>query len=257
MKTVILDNIYRNGNLVTTMFRNGSLIYQRITKEPEPGPGPVVDYSKMYLTIEALEDGDITLGKPLFYSINDGAWIDSDGERTFHLNSGDVARFKYTDTEIGCSNAFANNGIHFIAYGNIESLEYGDDFISMQTYTTQQNFSYLFSNCSGLTDVSNIVLPATTLANSCYASMFYGSTSFTTAPELPATTLVNNCYEDMFRNCNSLNYVKCLATSLTANFPLYFWVAGVSPTGTFVKKAGVTWPTGNNGIPSGWTVIEE
>ena len=32
MKTVILDNIYRNGNLVTTMFRNGSLIYQRATK---------------------------------------------------------------------------------------------------------------------------------------------------------------------------------------------------------------------------------
>lgn len=31
---------------------------------------------------------------------------------------------------------------------------------------------------------------------------------------------------------------------------------GVSPTGTFVKKAGVDWPTGNSGIPSGWTVVE-
>lgn len=35
------------------------------------------------------------------------------------------------------------------------------------------------------------------------------------------------------------------------------WVDGVSSTGTFVKKAGANWQLTHNGIPSGWTVIEE
>jgi len=34
------------------------------------------------------------------------------------------------------------------------------------------------------------------------------------------------------------------------------WVDGVptGASGTFVKKSGVSWPTGISGIPSGWTV---
>ena len=31
---------------------------------------------------------------------------------------------------------------------------------------------------------------------------------------------------------------------------------GVSSTGTFVKRSGVTYETGNSGIPVGWTVEE-
>ena len=34
------------------------------------------------------------------------------------------------------------------------------------------------------------------------------------------------------------------------------WVQGVSPTGTFVKSAGVEIPTGTSGIPEGWSVQE-
>jgi len=33
------------------------------------------------------------------------------------------------------------------------------------------------------------------------------------------------------------------------------WVGNVSATGTFVKNSAATWNvTGNNGVPSGWTV---
>lgn len=46
-----------------------------------------------------------------------------------------------------------------------------------------------------------------------------------------------------------------LATDVSASSCLNVWVEGVSSTGTFEKKAGATLPTGNNGIPSGWTVI--
>jgi hypothetical protein len=35
-------------------------------------------------------------------------------------------------------------------------------------------------------------------------------------------------------------------------------VKSVASTGTFTKASGVTsWPTGNNGIPEGWTVNEQ
>ena len=85
--------------------------------------------------------------------------------------------------------------------------------------------------------------------------MFQGCTNLTTAPELPATTLTPSCYESMFQACESLNYIKCLATDISASNCTVNWVLNVPSTGTFVKKASMTrWTTGSNGIPEGWTV---
>ena len=85
--------------------------------------------------------------------------------------------------------------------------------------------------------------------------MFIGCTSLTSAPELPATTLANYCYASMFYNCSNLSYIKCLATTgINQNNSTTNWVSGVASTGTFVKNTNATWPTGNNGIPAGWTV---
>ena len=85
--------------------------------------------------------------------------------------------------------------------------------------------------------------------------MFDGCTSLTTAPELPATKLYDSCYENMFSHCTKLNYIKMLATNISAYDCLYGWVYGVSSTGTFIKNAAMTsLPTGTSGIPSGWIV---
>ena len=101
-------------------------------------------------------------------------------------------------------------------------------------------------------------LPATTLASSCYKSMFQGCTRLTTAPELPATTLTNWCYSYMFEGCRNLNYIKMLATDISATNCLDKWVSNVSSTGTFVKNPAMTsLPTGQSGIPSGWTVYND
>ena len=115
-------------------------------------------------------------------------------------------------------------------------------------------YAYMFSYCTSLTTAPE--LPATTLTNYCYSDMFYGCTSLTTAPELPATTLVLSCYVEMFYGCSSLNYIKCLATNISAPGCTSFWVGAVSASGTFVKASSADWSskTGNNGIPSGWTV---
>lgn len=112
----------------------------------------------------------------------------------------------------------------------------------------------MFRNCTSLTAAP--VLPAATLTSNCYRSMFYGCTSLTAAPDLLATTLTTSCYNEMFRGCSNLASVKCLATSISAQYALSNWLYGVKSNGTFTKAAGVTWPSGNSGIPSTWTVIE-
>ena len=117
-------------------------------------------------------------------------------------------------------------------------------------------YNQMFYNCTSLTTAPSI-LPATTLKVYCYGQMFQNCTSLTTAPELPATTLTESCYEEMFRNCTSLNYIKCLATDISAPSCTSSWVDGVASTGTFVKNPNMTdWAEGKDGIPTGWSVLD-
>ena len=121
--------------------------------------------------------------------------------------------------------------------------------------TTSTNSCYMnmFAGCTSL--VNAPALPATTLAPYCYAYMFADCTSLVNAPALPATTLVFICYAYMFAGCTSLNYVKCLATDISASSCTDSWLDSVASSGTFVKAASMNdWTTGASGIPSGWTV---
>ena len=113
----------------------------------------------------------------------------------------------------------------------------------------------MFQGCTSLTQAP--ALPATTLADYCYSFMLQGCTSLTQAPALPATTLVNYCYYFMFYGNTSLNYIKCLATDISATNCTSYWVDSVAPTGTFVKSPNMNdWTRGGDGIPTGWTVID-
>ena len=111
---------------------------------------------------------------------------------------------------------------------------------------------YMFSGCTSLTTAPE--LPATTVGPRCYEYMFIGCSSLTTAPELPAATLEAQCYRYMFWGCTRLSYVKCLAENDIDTYNNAYWLGNVSSTGTFVKSANATWPSGASGIPNGWTV---
>ena len=124
--------------------------------------------------------------------------------------------------------------------------------------TTLARFCYgsMFSSCTALTEVPEI-LPATTLAEECYSTMFYGCSKLTRAPELPAKDLVKKCYFQMLWATPLITYIKCLAENgINANDSTKDWKSAGYISGTFVKKKGITWPSGNNGIPEGWTVEE-
>ena len=137
-------------------------------------------------------------------------------------------------------------------FGNCTSLTEAPELPA--TTLAEGCYYYMFYGCTSL--VTAPELPARTLVDSCYYYMFYGCTSLVTAPELPARTLVDSCYYYMFFGCSSLNYIKCLATDISANSCTCDWVHGVSDSGTFVK-AIEDWPTGGDGIPEGWTVEDD
>ena len=100
--------------------------------------------------------------------------------------------------------------------GNVMSL-LAPEFSQMKSVGSYC-FCKLFYICKNISDCSSMTLPATTLANYCYASMFQSCTSLAQSPALPATTLADNCYDSMFRNCSSLTQAPELpATTLADN----------------------------------------
>ena len=141
-------------------------------------------------------------------------------------------------------------------------------------------YDSMFKDCTSLTTAPE--LPATILYGSCYRFMFEGCSSLTSAPALPAThipygstsylgnDIYGYAYDHLFEGCSNLASIECMATTFD-DFNYYdsennqvtgpwngfqSWTEGVAATGTFTKAAGVTWPTGNDGIPAGWTVQE-
>jgi len=69
--------------------------------------------------------------------------------------------------------------------------------------------------------------------------------------------LVPGCYYRMLQGCTSLTSIKCLATNISASDCTSKWVDGVAASGTFTKAASMSsWVEGNNGIPSGWSVVD-
>ncbi len=114
-------------------------------------------------------------------------------------------------------NSITATGSHNVG-GNIMSLLYGSEFEGKTTFPTSNSFvlSVLFRENKTLVNAKDLILPATTLANSCYYGMFQGCSKLTTAPELPATELASNCYHHMFTGCKSLKSIPELpANDLT------------------------------------------
>ena len=189
----------------------------------------VHDYSQDYLTFVALEDGTFQLStNAVSYSLDNGkTWTSlAKDTSTPTVTAGSKIMWKGTLTPT------SSNGIgtfsstaKFDVEGNPMSLLYGDEFKGQTSLEGKSSaFNKLFKDCTNVVSAENLSLPATTLANGCYSSMFYGCSALTTAPELPATTLANNCYYGMFRGCTSLTTAPELpATTLAQSCYSYMF----------------------------------
>ena len=273
------------------------------------------DYSEEYLTFECVDNGgnfdfNIPLGGTDFdvssvsYSLDNGQnWTTYENEgddisiELYNLSAGDKILLKgiaimYASQHLSYDSPSEDySNIHltgdWLVYGNIMSLFYGDNFVDKTSFP-KDGFANSKYNCAGLFfqndecnmgDLSNLILPATTLTENCYymmfadcpaitkapelpattlanyCYMFHGCTSLTTAPVLPATTLARQCYTSMFHGCSNLNYIKAMFITTPSLSYTTSWVYGVAATGTFVKNSAATWNvTDTFGVPTGWTV---
>lgn len=210
------------------------------------------------------------------YSVNEGdTWVTTEITQTIDIeipiisglkifwkgsaNTLKTCKFKTTNLT-----SWGNYPLVCNVSGNVMSLLYDDEFEDKIMFPagSSQNFQSLFNEFDAAS-FDGIKLPATILTPQCYAGMFYSCNNLVKAPELPAPVLEDSCYSQMFTGCPNINYIKMLGTSIadgaTAYRALRSWVDGVSATGTFIQSKDIEFelPYGENGIPYGWTVIEE
>lgn len=240
----------------------------------------VHNYALDYLTVVALENLEIYFGwndddpEPIdgiSYSLDNGqTWSNEDRSvdenNKISLSAGNKLLLK-SYTMINNSQTFGQSGRNtnliqssgnYNIEGNIMSLVDGDNFVENETDINKfsdYHFAGFFSGDTHLISAENLILPSV-VRDGMYIYTFRGCSSLTTAPELLANTLTDYCYMDMFSGCTNLNYIKILATDLGDDTgALLHWVAGVASTGTFIKDSSMnSLPTGDDGIPSGWTV---
>ena len=142
----------------------------------------------------------------LEYSVNGGDWITltEDSHVSFGAEYGDLRlRGKNPDGTATSSSlystiAFGIENVDVACTGDIRTLL---DWEKYKTVDTQNaKFCYLFNNCRVLTS----------------------------APELPATTLAQICYWSMFSGCKKLSTVTMLAPSgqITSSYAFTNWLYG-------------------------------
>ena len=146
-------------------------------------------------------------GEYFEYSVGNGAWVRFTETVENIRFGGDLGNLRLRGK---CSRgtAYSDYGTPFsrIRFGNYTPVACTGDIRTLVNYkdyanadTENARFCYLFQDCSQLTSAPD--LPATTLADNCYKSMFYRCTYLTETPDLPATNLADNCYESMFEEC--------------------------------------------------------
>ena len=182
------------------------------------------------LTIEAIEDGTITISNPQQLEVRyskaadmslSGATTDSRAQIEIPVSAGDKLRlwgdnaaYGHEVGPVSCTNIIGS-GLHYV-YGDICSLISSGEYTQVETLSPYA-FASLFSGNDKLKShpAEELVIRPATVGEGCFRSMFQGCTALERAPELPATTLASFCYESMFSGCTALKQAPALpATTL-------------------------------------------
>ena len=167
----------------------------------------------------------------LYYSLDNSNWNEWNGEFIEGTNGiiymRGVGNTYLNTLSVGSAGAFhfeTDTGCFMHCIGIMENL------LDYTTTSTLADSCYksMFSGCSNLTTAPE--LPATILANYCYDHMLSGCSNLTTAPELPATTLADYCYQYMFNDCTNIK----LSETQTGEYQTAYRIptSGTGTTGT-------------------------
>lgn len=181
-----------------------------------------------YLTLEIKSQGwlywqlygisDQSYKKYIEYSKNGGPWTNF-VNGGIYVNEGDIIRCRGNNSTVG-NNCF-NGSVRFDVSGNIMSLLNDNVFYMAFSLVTAQTFLYLFAG-SNVEDASRLILPATSLTESCYEGMFRSCNRLKHAPMgLPAKTLQRRCYSEMFKGCTALTDAPVFSAVINADSCCY------------------------------------
>lgn len=222
--------------------------------------------SKYYLVKAKMQKNPVAYPEPLTLECND-----SKGCLITVSNSSDLEYSK-------------DGGTTWIPYKSRITLDKIGDKVSFRgTWSTRgtggssrTRFScvggcFIYGNIMSLLDTKNYATMTELPYSETFQDLFMVDKNSTSNPKpntqishtegkdlvLPATKLRNNCYLNMFNGCTNLNYIKCLATDISAKDCTTNWLKSTAKKGTFVKAEGVTWTEGDSAIPVNWDVKTE
>ena len=152
----------------------------------------------------------------LEYSTDGTRWYPMTTSTTIPLNNGAslYVRGKLTgNNTIEDYTQFTITG-SVAAKGNINCIW---DYENLNAPLKERCGWRMFRNCEGLSDVTQIALPATILANACYQDLFFECTNIHFSPQLPATIMAQECYRGMFVRCTNLEVMPLLPSIALAD----------------------------------------
>lgn len=172
------------------------------------------------LYVEAIEDLTVSFStNAIQYSLDKANWVDLPAATaTPTIRAGQKVYFKasgLTATSSAGIGTFSMTAPCNVG-GNIMSMSHGDDYVNATEITQSYQFQSLFANAANIVSAENLVLPATTLTDYCYKSLFYKCTSLIKSfSVLPASIAPTWAYAVMFRDCSNLQDApEILATSI-------------------------------------------
>lgn len=168
------------------------------------GPGwNGVELDERPMTMTITSPGQIRFTTTIGYKLNGGARQILETSSTITVTTGDIVEFYQTrNTYSGAT--FSATTAGFKLSGNIMSILYDTNFVGQTTLKSADTFNSLFMNCTGLTDASELYMPATMYKSKCYYQMFRGCTNLTKAPKLYLDYYNLSCCSYMFYGCTSL-----------------------------------------------------
>lgn len=208
--------IYRGANELARVYRGDHVIVW----EPHK-------YDEMYLTLEVVNTDSVgsfyfesasgvSPALDIEFSMDGGnTWIQYSSSTSVQRemrvgdkvmvrgNNATYSHYSEQMEDYDCGSRLGILNSDFSVYGNAMSLIFGDNFIGQTTLTSANDscFLSLFMPVgSGMcVEAKDLILPATTLSDSCYMGMFH-NTAVKIAPALPARNIAYSCYHSMFLN---------------------------------------------------------
>ena len=237
---VVTDTEGKQMQIKTTKLQ--TITRSNLLKMPAVNYVGTPDYSSEPFTITSTGSTSVSIKRygssaniTLEYRKGTGSWteytINNTDKSVVNLSNGEYIQFR---AGAGGNKSFSNSISTYYYYINVSgegTVNLSGNIMSLLDRSLRKapvpNYAFCrFCYSNKIVDASNLKLPATTLAESCYYQMFSDCTSLTKAPDLPATTLAEYCYYQMFYNCKSLTKAPELPATTLANKCYYLMFSG-------------------------------